>query len=218
MKDKKHRELIVNMGSVVRGYLVFPVVFGAILLILTIVLFLIYIPTGLVSAAAFILYVIALIIFLWINNTSLERGLIRFARQYGGLEGEMISDFPMPYVVTDPDGRIVAYNKAFGRVYDEKSGTDNICQIFRELTVQDLHFDTEANNVSVIYDNRDYRLCIKHLHVTKDLIESKIVLMPEHDLTLCVVYLFDETEIVRMVKKGVEEQLVIGYVYVDNYD
>ena len=68
MRDKKHRELIVNMGSVVRGYLIFPVVFGAILLMLTIALFFIYIPTGLVSAAAFILYIISLIVFLWINN------------------------------------------------------------------------------------------------------------------------------------------------------
>ena len=31
-------------------------------------------------------------------------------------------------------------------------------------------------------------------------------------------YLFDETEIVRMVRKGVEEQTVVGSIYIDNYD
>ena len=216
--NKEHRELIINIGSVIRGYIIFPVIFGAILLVLTIVLFIVYTPTGLISAAALILYIIALIVFLWSNNRSLERGLIKFARQYGGLEGELISDFPMPYVITDPDGRIIAYNKLFARIYDDKSGNDDICGIFRELNTEDLHFDTETNNISVVYDSREYRLCIKHLKVTKDLIESKIVLMPEHDLTLNIIYMFDETEIVNMVKKSVDEQLVIGYVYVDNYD
>ena len=216
--NKERREFIINTGSVIRGYIIFPVVFCAILLILTIVLFIVYEPTGLISAAALILYIIALIVFLMSNNRSLEKGLIKFARQYGGLEGELISDFPMPYVITDPDGRIVAYNKLFGRIYDDKSGIDDICRIFRELNPEDLHFDTETSNISVVYDNREYRLCIKHLKVTKDLIESKIVLMPEHDLTLCIIYMFDETEIVNMVRKGVDEQLVIGYVYVDNYD
>jgi len=215
---KEKKELLLNMGTVMRGYLIFPAVFGLILLGLTIALFFIYIPTGLVAAAAFILYVLALAVFFAINNRNLERGLVRFARQYGGLEGEMISDFPMPYVLTDPDGRIIAYNKIFGRIYDEKAGLNNITQIFHELSEADLHFDTDSNNISVFYDNRDYRLCIKHIKVTKDLIEGKIVLMPQQDMILCAIYLFDETEIVNMMRKILAEQLVIGSIYVDNYD
>jgi len=215
---KKNRELHVNMGAILRGYMIFPAVFGGILLALTIVLFIIYIPTGLVAAAAFVLYALALLVFYLLNGRNLEKGLIRFARQYGGLEGEMISDFPMPYVMTDPDGQILAYNKVFGRIYDEKAGTDNITQIFHELDVEDLHFDGDANNISVFYDKRDYRLCIKHIKVTKDLIDGKIVLLPEHDMTMCVIYLFDETEIVNMMRKTLAEQLVIGSIYVDNYD
>ena len=152
---KKNRELHVNMGAILRGYMIFPAVFGGILLALTIVLFIIYIPTGLVAAAAFVLYALALLVFYLLNGRNLEKGLIRFARQYGGLEGEMISDFPMPYVMTDPDGQILAYNKVFGRIYDEKAGTDNITQIFHELDVEDLHFDGDANNISVFYDKRD---------------------------------------------------------------
>ncbi|MBQ9032460.1 MAG: DHH family phosphoesterase [Parasporobacterium sp.] len=218
MKKKEKRELMLNMGAVMKGYLIFPAIFGVILLALTVVLFFIYIPTGLVAAAAFVLYVLALIVFFAINNRNLERGLVRFARQYGGLEGEMISDFPMPYVLTDPDGRILAYNKIFGRIYDEKAGIDHITQIFHEVTEEDLHFDAESNNVSVFYDNRDYRLCIRHIKVTKDLIEDKIVLMPRHDMTLCVIYMFDETEIVNMMRKTLAEQMVIGSIYVDNYD
>ena len=216
--DKEHTKLMISMGQVLRGYLIFPIVFGLILLLLTIGLFFVSEAAGLVSAGAFLIYVIALVIFLMINHNQLERGLIRFARQYGGLEGEMISDFPMPYVVTDPDGRILAYNRIFSRIYDEKSATNNICQIFHEVEPEDLVFDEDVNNVSIFYDNRDYRLCIKHLQVTSELIESKIALLPRHHMTLCVIYMFDETEIINMMRRMVGDQLVIGSIYIDNYD
>jgi len=209
---------MVHMGALLRGYMIFPAVFGGILLAVTIVLFFVYIPTGLVAAAAFVLYMLVLVLFYLLNHKPLEKGLIRFARQYGGLEGEMISDFPMPYVLTDPDGRILAYNKIFGRIYDEKAGMDNITQVFHELDPADLKFEGASNNISVFYDNRDYRLCIRHITVTKELIDSKIVLLPEHNMTMCVIYLFDETEIVNMMRKTIAEQMVIGSIYVDNYD
>ena len=54
--------------------------------------------------------------------------------------------------------------------------------------------------------------------MTKDLIEGKIVLMPQQDMVLCAIYLFDETEIVNMMRRILAEQLVIGSIYVDNYD
>lgn len=216
--NKEHNRLLINMGMVLKGYLIFPVVFGAIFLFLAIALFFISETAGFIALGAFLLYCAALVVFLLINNKNLERGLIRFARQYGGLEGALISDFPMPYVITDPDGRVIAYNKIFGRIYDEKAGTDNIREIFKELDEEDLKFNGEINNISVVYDNRDYRLCIKHFKVTRELIEGKIALLPEHDMTLCVIYMFDETEIINMMRKLHAEQLVAGSIYVDNYD
>ena len=215
---KERQKMLVNMGLVVKGYLLFPLIFAVIFIILTIVLYFVDETAGLIANGVLLVYLAATGVFIYINTNNLERGLIRFAREYGGLEGELISDFPMPYVVTDPDGRILAYNKLFGRIYDEKAGNDNICQIFHEIEPKDLMFEGEANNISLVYDNRDFRLNIKHIHVTKELIESKIVLMPQHELTLCVIYMFDETEIVNMMKKLVSEQLVIGYINIDNYE
>ena len=214
----KNKENQVQMGALLRGYMIFPAIFGGILLAVTVVLFCVYIPTGLVAAAALVVYILALAAFYFLNHKPLEKGLIRFARQYGGLEGEMISDFPMPYVLTDLDGRILAFNKVFGRIYDEKAGMDNITQVFHEVDAEDLKFDAVSNNISIFYDNRDYRLCIRHITVTKELIDNKIVLLPEHNMTLCVMYLFDETEIVNMMRKTIAEQLVMGSIYVDNYD
>ena len=51
-----------------------------------------------------------------------------------------------------------------------------------------------------------------------DLLEKKLVSLPMQGLFVYTVYLFDETEIVNMVRKGVDEQMVIGSIYIDNYD
>ena len=214
----ENEKLYIKKGIILKGYLIFPLIFGAIFLLLTIGLYFIDERAGLIASGLFCAYGTAFGIFYLLNNTKLEKSLIRFARQYGGLEGELISDFPIPYVITDPDGGIIAYNKVFGRIYDEKSGIDTISKVFHQVTKKDLKFEGNSNNISLVYDNRNYRLCIKHLKVTKDLIESKIALLPEHDMTLCIIYIYDETEVVHMMRQIQEEQLVIGSIYVDNYD
>ena len=60
---KENKGLRLHMGALLRGYMVFPAIFGGILLAVTIVLFFVYIPTGLVAAAAFLLYMLALVVF-----------------------------------------------------------------------------------------------------------------------------------------------------------
>ena len=206
------------MGMVIKGYFIFPFVFGCILAGITIALTFVNDIASLICLGALVIYIIALVFFNILNGKQLEAGLIRFARQYGGLEGELISDFPLPYAVTDPEGRILAYNKIFSRIYDEKTGQDNITQIFHELDEEDLKFDGQSKNVSVVYDNRNFRLNIKKLKVSEELLENKIALLPKHDMTLLTIYLFDETEIINLMKKNAEDQMVIASVMIDNYE
>ena len=208
----------MKMGLVLKGYFIFPCVFAALLLALFVVLCFVNGRIAFWMGLFFLVYLVALFIFFSINNDRLEKGLVRFAKEYGGLEGELISNFPLPYVVTDPDGAILAYNKIFSRIYDETAGRDNVCQIFREVTAEDFSFEGDTNNISVVYDNRNYRLCIKRIPVTNELIDGKIALLTRHNFTIYAFYLIDETEIVSMVKKGVEDQIVIGSISIDNYE
>ena len=60
---------------------------------------------------------------------------------------------------------------------------------------------------------------ISKLPVQEELFENRFLSIPrQNDMFVYTVYLFDETEIVNMVRKGVEEQVVLGSIYIDNYD
>ncbi|MCF0228352.1 MAG: DHH family phosphoesterase [Parasporobacterium sp.] len=216
--ENDRNKLQIKMGIVVRGYFIFPLAFGCLLAVLTAAMYFISETGGLISTAILLAYGVGLAIFFMINNKNFERGLVRFARQYGGLEGELISDFPIPYVITDPDGRIIAYNRIFGNIYEERGSGENISNVFETVTLEDLNPAEETGNISVTYEGREYRLVIKRLKVTKDLIESKVALLPHHDMTLCIIYMFDETETINLTRKLVEEQPAVGSVYVDNFE
>ena len=216
--DTKKKGKKLKIGYILKGYIFFVAALGVCLLGLSIGLFFIDTKAGLISLGVLVLFVAATILFLRYQNKRLGENLIKFARNYENLEREMIADFPIPYAITDMDGDIIIYNDYFSRLHSGAPGSENLCDLFREVEPEDLKFEGITKNIAVVYDNRNYRLHIKKLLVDNDLLEKKLVSLPTQGLFVYTVYLFDETEIVNMVRKGVDEQMVIGSIYIDNYD
>ena len=216
--DTKKKTKKLKIGYILKGYIYFAIALGVCFLGLCVGLFFIDRRASLIAFCVLVVFVAATILFLRYLNKHLADGLIKYARNYENLEREMIADFPIPYAITDMDGDIIIYNDYFSRIHSGAPGSANLCELFREVEPEDLKFDGITKNISVVYDNRHYRLHIKKLLVDNDLLEKKLVSLPLQDLFVYTVYLFDETEIVNMVKKGVEEQMVIGSIYIDNYD
>ena len=208
----------LKVGNVIRGYYLFPILVGVVGLLLSIALYFVNLKAALLATAVYVVVLIASIIFVNINKRHLMEGLLKFARSYQSLEGTFISEFPIPYAIADVPGNILIYNDKFGKMYDEAPGKKNICDLFKEMNPQDLEFEGDYKDYSIVYDSRNYRMRISKLPISSELFEERFITLPRQDMYVLTVYLFDETEIVNMVKKGVEEQLVIGSIYIDNYD
>ncbi|MBR5931789.1 MAG: DHH family phosphoesterase [Lachnospiraceae bacterium] len=214
--EKKPKK--IKIGYLLKGYVVFAIILGVVFLGLCVGLFFIDMKAAGIAFAVLVAMAIATVLFFHYVNKRLAEGLIKFARNYENLEREMISDFPIPYAITDMTGDILIYNDYFSRLYSDTPGSNNLCDVFHELEAKDLVFEGITKNISVVYDNRDYRLHIKKLLVDNELLEEKLIILPRKELFVYTVYLFDETEIVNMVRKGIEEQMVIGSIYIDNYE
>ncbi|MCQ2513325.1 MAG: DHH family phosphoesterase, partial [Lachnospiraceae bacterium] len=215
---KENGRIKIKIGYVLKGYVVYLCVIGILFLGLCVGLFFVNTKAALISLAVFVAFAAATLVFFSVNNKRLADGLIKFARNYESMERELIADFPMAYAVTDLEGEIILYNDYFGRLYDESPDAENLCDVFKELVPEDLDFEGATHNVSVIYDKRNYRLHIKKLPIDYNLLEERLIILPKKEDFLFTVYLFDETEIVNMVRKGVEDQLVMGSIYIDNYE
>lgn len=212
------KDRTIKIGSIIKGYFVFPVAFGVVLLALSIFLFFVNTEAAMYTSGVFIIYLIAAIIFIAVNCRIFTSGLIQFAREYGILEGEFIKGFPIPYAIMTREGDILLYNSKFARISDERPGNANICDIFKEIYPQDLEFEEKEKNISVIYDGRHYRVQIREMKLDKQYLKSRLVVLPKDEMFIYTVFLFDETEIVNMVKDSVDQQMVAVTLYIDNYD
>lgn len=213
-----NKNTIIRPGALIKGYYTFPAISAAVLLALSIFLFFINTKAALVVSGVFLAFLIALIIFMILNSRSLSSSLLQFVRNYGYLETEFIRDFPIPYAVTTQEGEILLYNERFGRFSDDAPGTQNICNLFKELTEEDLSFREEETNVAIVYNNRNYRIHFKKLPLEKQYLKSRLINLADEDMMLFEVFLFDDTEVVNLVKNLVDQQMVAGTLYIDNYD
>lgn len=214
MNDRKK----VKIEYVLRGYVIFTIVLSVLFFGLCIGLLFINTTAAIIAFATLAVMAVATFFFIRHNNKKLTEGLIKFARSYESLEREMIADFPIPYAITDSDGNILIYNDSFGRIYDDSEGQENLCDLFHEIEPEDLDFEGISHNISVFYDNRDYRVQLKKIVVDTTILEEKHLVLPKGDMYVYTVYLFDETEIVNMMKKNVDDQMVLALVYIDNYE
>lgn len=212
------KEEKIKIGYVIKGYYTYPIIVGIIGVLLSIGLCFINTNAALITSAVTVIVLVGSIIFVNINRRHLLEGLLKFARDYQSLEGEFISEFPIPYAIADVPGDILIYNDLFGKMYDEAPGKKSLCDLFHELTPEDLVFEEQHRDFSIKYNSRNYRMRISKLPVKQELLNERFISLPRQDMHVLSVYLFDETEIVNMVRRGVEEQTVIGSIYIDNYD
>lgn len=213
--NKKHN---LKIGYVIKGYLAFPIAVGVVILALGIGFLFVNKTAAFVTLIVFAAYAVIAAIFITVNYKRLMSGLLKFVRSYENMERELIDDFPIPYAVTDIKGDIILYNELFSMMYDEENDSRNLCDIFPEIEPEDLDFMEDTTDISVIYGKRNYRVNIRKMDIDRRILDTKIALPPRADMKIYVVYLFDETEIINMVRKGIEERLVVATVYIDNYE
>lgn len=214
-----NKENTVKISALVKGYYTFPIITAIVLILLAAYLFLfVSQKAGLIVGAFFVVYFIVMVIIIAINNRSLIDNLVDFAREYNDLEGKFVEEFPMPYAITMTDGSIILYNRKFARFADEPAGIVNLTGLFKELDETDLDFDGEEKNISIVYDGRNYRMQIKKMEMDQRIFKNSLFSRAIEQDMVYAVFLFDETEIISMVKKGFDEQLVVGNLYVDSFE
>ncbi len=166
--------------------------------------------------AAFLVYLVAGIIFYRINNRNLQERLIAFGHEYENLERKLIDDIPLPYAVTDAEGSILIANGRFRKIFARTD--ENISHLFKELKREDLRFEGPESEIAVEIDERKYRLHFNRIYVPENFAEEFEDISSVSEKYFFAVYLFDDTEVVNLYKQRVEDQVIIGSLYVDNYN
>lgn len=219
MCKMKHR---MRLKGNLKIYLRWSLVLGFILILMDIQLFSVSKRASVLGICYTVLYLIIVFLVNFSGRRKLKKDLIEFATNYGEMQMRMMKTLTVPYAILSEDGHMLWGNDEFVSVIvNKKAARRNIANIFQEITLESLPDSDEIKVVHVKSEEKYYRavmkLVISDTAGDDDTVKSDINQLMDNS-RLISVFLFDETDMVELEQKREAENLVVGLLYIDNYD
>ncbi|MDD7403164.1 MAG: DHH family phosphoesterase [Butyribacter sp.] len=211
----------LKLKGTLRTYLNWPVFLSILFLIMDIRLFMTSKKAGQIGAVYVVIYILATLLIYFTGRRKIRRDLVQFASNYGQMQMNMLKELDVPYAVLSEEGQLLWGNDRFLEVIvNKKAARKNIANIFPEITYGKLPKIPENKEIHVQAQEHYYR-CVLSLVVDSNTATQ------DDDLTfdqmidtkrIIAMYLYEETEIINSEKFREAENLVVGLLYIDNYD
>lgn len=200
-------------------HLIYPIILGMFVLGIGVYEYLGNMTAGLIMIILSAVYIVAALIMYFVHKPVIMHDLIEFAVDYAQVQKELLQDLAIPYGLLDVEGSLLWVNRELEQLIG--SGTakgKNICEIFEQLYADDFKLEDDSKHLNIKYKDRDYRVECKKINVRNVFNSTKVLAIEEEEDYLIAFYLFDETEINRLKKENVDQKLVAGLIYIDNYE
>lgn len=209
----------IKLKGQLKKYMRWPLFLTVLLVLMDGIMLGIDVKSGIVAIAFTIVYVLIAVVIYIRKRPSILNELISFATQYGQVQKTLLKQFVVPYALLDAEGKVMWMNDEFLYLTGkEKNYRRFIGTIFPEITVEKLPMRDEIRDVEVEHGEHDYRLNMKRIDITDLVNASDIVRLEDAESYLIALYVFDETELKRYIRKNEEERLITGLLYLDNYE
>ncbi len=213
----------IKLSGALRIYLLWPIILTSVLLCMNLSIYLIDRLAGYVMTAFTVIYfVMALTVYL-VKRHKIAAELVRYAMDYGQVQKRLLKELHLPYAILDLEGRMQWGNDEFMDIIQERSAARrSISNIFPELTVDVLPKKEMDEVLHVVFHGRNYKVLLRKV-VTPDFEDDISFHLYDEDIwdgrnALIAMYLYDETEIISLLKENKEQKLITGLLYIDNYE
>lgn len=209
----------MNLKGKVARYFNMPMRLGCLLILVDVVIYLMYWPGGLVLMF-FIAAYFGIIAYYYMNSRQIVmQELVSFATEYGQVQKKLLRDLRIPYAVLDESGRVLWSNSMFEHVTNtDKNYHKSITSIFPPITRSVLPSDEPQKDVELQYENNYYMVRMTKIPLDEAAENSDIIDAQSFNGNLVALCMFDETA-ERLALQEVDDQsLVIGLIYMDDYD
>ena len=196
-----------------------PLLLGVFLAAITVLVYFIDWPIGVILTAYLGIYFV-FTLYTYLNNSEiLRREMIEFATSYGQMQGELLRNFDIPYALLDETGKIEWINDAFaGAVHKDTDYRRSITTVFPSIRKENLPKDDVEVRFQVELDGYSYMARVKRLNMA-DLLPSNTMLDEKaRKGELYSLFLIDDTASRLAIQEVDDQSLVIGFVYIDNYE
>jgi len=208
----------VKLKGHLKSYLQTTLILGILLAMVNVVIYFLNIKAGICVSGFLLVYLITMTILLYKNKPVIMNEFINFATQYGQIQRTLLRDLELPHVLMDEEGRIIWTNAAFEQVvHKEKGYRKSITTVFSTVTKEKLGFEQEAE-IELSYEGHEYIFRMKRISIDDVLDNTEVVENAGNENFLIAGYLFDETALKHALKECDDQSVVVGMIYIDNYD
>lgn len=208
----------VKIKGHLKSYLQTTLILGILLALANVGIYFLDIEAGICVSGFLLVYLITMVTLLYRNKSVIMNEFINFATQYGQIQRTLLRDLELPHVLMDDDGRIIWMNVAFEQViHKDKSYRKPISTVFSAVTKDKLEFE-QNTEVEIAYEGHEYIFKMKRISIKEVLDNSEIIESAGNENFLIAGYLFDETALKRALRDRDEQSVVVGMIYIDNYD
>lgn len=209
-----------------------PLIMTAVMAVLNIPIYFVNVRAGIILTIFILILGAVTFVFYFVRKNSLMRDLVAFAVEYMGVQKQLLEEMDIPYAMLDEKGEILWMNPAFREIVGRHTDR-RIRDVFPELKKKRVFPLVKSASYEVAYEGRHYRLDMHPVHteVAEELggqegaaerdaqtTESQTALGDDSTMKLVFACLFDETYRVEYERQIEEQKMVVGLIYLDNYD
>lgn len=201
-------------------YLQWPLLLSVMIILMNGAIAVIDATAGLAMLGFTIFYLVISAFLYTYRRKGIMAGLVEFSADYAWIQRKLLMDLHIPYAITDESGRILWMNTQFARVIKgEKGKMKVISSMFPDINREYLSELQESASIHSTFGDSLYRVELKPVIIERDDIKpgTDSTVLPK-DKPLITVYLFDETEILRLGQEVNDQKMVAGLIYLDNYE
>lgn len=213
----------VKYQGTLRTYLRWPLILVLLLLCMNLHIYFINVRAGMIMTAYVLVYgIIVAMIYGW-NRKGLQRDLTKYAMDFGRIQKQVLKEMVLPFAILDEDGRMLWANDEFYQIAEnKKAARKSIGNIFPEVTADILPKEAEDKELHIQMEDRNYKIVLRRMETgsmqEKAGLEELDLDSLTSDNVFITMFVYDETELANYLIEKKEENLLVGLLYIDNYE
>ncbi len=221
-QNKKKDKIRLKLKGALRNYMNWPVYLTALLLCMVLSIYVVDKTASMIMLIYTGIYFVIVTILFIFKRPYITGELVRFAAGYGNIQNRFLKELDVPYGVIDTQGHLIwANDELKDIVVFEKTASRSIKEIFTNFTLDQIPTIEEDVTLQIVHGRKTYRVLLRLLDLP-DYQEDLPWIAEQGEeteiSTLISMYLYDETEITALKKENTEEKMLVGLLYIDNYE
>lgn len=214
---KQQRKL--RFKGQINTYVKWPLWLSVLLVLFNVGMFFVDKKSGLVMLVFVVVYIGVALYLYYKNKGLIINDLINFATHYGQVQRQLLHDLEIPYALLDESGKIIWTNEAFEQTTHIKNGyKKSVMTLIPEINKEDIPFTEAENEIMIMHDGEEFRVSMRKVVLNEMIDSSNVLDTLETDSYLIAMFMFDETRINTLQRENDDQKVVVGLIYLDNYD